>query len=118
YGSTRANSPPFCASRRAARWRFFWIDALRRIKDKKRFSASAGGETRARPALISTLDPAANRATGPSVEADDATRGPRYSLIAGRKDYALSVRCLAQASATLLSALSSPGMIAQVCFSM
>ena len=28
-----------------------------------------------------------------------------------------SVSCLAQASATLLSALSSPGMIAQLCFS-
>lgn len=31
--------------------------------------------------------------------------------------YLLSARCLAQASATLLSALSSPGMIAQLCFS-
>jgi hypothetical protein len=32
--------------------------------------------------------------------------------------YAFAASCLAHASATLLSGLSSPGMIAQLCFSM
>lgn len=42
---------------------------------------------------------------------------PRSRAVAEAHYAGFSVRCLAQASATLLSTLSSPGMIAQLCFS-